>query len=638
MCSNKTKLAGHLVAIALIVGVATSLHAQSADDAFATAYRHYSSSQWSEAAESLVKFSSDHASHPRANEALFYAAEALVQSEKLGDASKMLEQLTAKEIDPELRRQADFRLAEIAYLDGDDAGARQRLIAFRQGYPGDSLNAMVLMYLGEIDLAAEQTDSAIQLFTESLEQFPRATCREQVQLGLACAWLRQKQVRPAVDILTRLAKSSDETVVRSAKELLDIAAENETVVGGTPLPPAEVALTRARQLQQARQFDAAIAAFTAIYRQYPDSPQAPLAKLGAARIHLELKQFREAEGLLASIDENASNVTNFDAVLYERAWALAMMEVLTRSDELFEKLHTEYADSPYWADATYRLAERAARRGETKSASNYVTKVLESKCEDSIREHALYLKGQLAATDQQWEVVAQAMEDLLANNSASQLAPAARYWQAEATFRRKDFEKSAELFEKLAVETDGRPEPWLAMVQLRRAQILAHHEEWQQSLDLLTELRKRFPTFAQKHEADYLEGRCLAALALLDEARQAYMRVLASASGNDTETAAMAAWMIGESYFHQKKYVEAIDAYQRCAREHKFPAWQSASLLQAGKCLQLQGKNEEASEHYRRVVNEFADTTFAVEARERLAATGTQTVETAGNSTPTIRE
>ena len=638
MLLKKLFSARTLVVHALLALVTATAWADPADDAFASAYKQYTAGEWATAAQSLVQFSGDFQSHPRANEALFYAAEALVQDNKLAEATVMLEDLVSKEIDPELRRQSDFRLAEISYLDGNDADARKRLIAFRQAYPNDSLNAMVLMYLGEIDLASEQIDSAISLFSESLENYPKSTCRQQVQLGLACAWLRQKQVKPAVDVLEQLVKSSDATVVRSAKDLLEIAAENENVAGGTALPPAEAALARARQLQQARQLDAAIAQFTAIYRQYPNSPQAPLAKLGAARVHLEQKQYREAESLLASIDENGANVTNLDAVLYERGWALAMMEVLTKSDELFQRLHKEFPHSIYWADATYRLAERSARRGDSKAAMTLVGEVLDSKCDDSLRVHALYLKGQLAATDQEWAVVSKTMDELLASDANSQLAPAARYWKAEATFRQKDFESAAEQFEILAAQTSGRAETWLAMVELRRAQILAHKEEWQQSLDMLTNLRKRFPAFAQKHEADYLEGRCLAALALLDDARAAYMRVLASASGQDTETAAMAAWMIGESYFHQKRYPEAIEAYEQCARGHKFPTWQSASLLQAGKCLQLQNKKSEAAEYYRRVVNEFAETTYAAEARERLATTDMPAAETAEGKAVSSRE
>ena len=46
----------------------------------------------------------------------------------------------------------------------------------------------------------------------------------------------------------------------------------------------------------------------------------------------------------------------------------------------------------------------------------------------------------------------------------------------------------------------------------------------------------------------------------------------------------MAQWMIGESFFHQEKYAEALAEYLRVDDRYPFPRWQAAALLQAGKC------------------------------------------------------
>ena len=120
------------------------------------------------------------------------------------------------------------------------------------------------------------------------------------------------------------------------------------------------------------------------------------------------------------------------------------------------------------------------------------------------------------------------------------------------------------------------------------------------------------------YEVDYLLGRCLASQASFQSAREAYGQVIGSPVGGKSETAAMAQWMIGESYLHQQRYEEAIRAYLRVEILYDFPHWQAAGLLQAGKCYEIQGSRSEAVRLYARLLNEYPDSTYAVEASKLL--------------------
>jgi TolA-binding protein len=156
------------------------------------------------------------------------------------------------------------------------------------------------------------------------------------------------------------------------------------------------------------------------------------------------------------------------------------------------------------------------------------------------------------------------------------------------------------------------------MIPLRRAQVLAHQKQWAAAYALATPIAEKYPGFTQQYEVDYLIGRCLSNQAKFRDAREAYQRVVDSPFGAKTETAAMAEWMIGESYFHQKDYDNAIRAYDRVELLYDFPQWQAAALLQAGKCLELQSKWSDAGERYAQVVQDYPDTTFKEEAARRL--------------------
>lgn len=127
---------------------------------------------------------------------------------------------------------------------------------------------------------------------------------------------------------------------------------------------------------------------------------------------------------------------------------------------------------------------------------------------------------------------------------------------------------------------------------------------------------QRWDLAAEEFEA--FLGRCLSMQARFSEAREAFHRVVRSTTGGRTETAAMAQWMIGESFFHQKEYREAVRAYHRVVSLHGYPQWQAAALLQAGKCHEQSGEWQEAVKLYTQLLRDYSDTTHAADASQRM--------------------
>ena len=127
-------------------------------------------------------------------------------------------------------------------------------------------------------------------------------------------------------------------------------------------------------------------------------------------------------------------------------------------------------------------------------------------------------------------------------------------------------------------------------------------------------------------------GRALAAQADFDGARKRYLKVVRSATGGKTETAAMAQWMIGESYFHQENYDAALREYLRVEILYAYPRWQAAALLQAGKCQELLGRRKEAAELYARLIKAYPNTEFT----EEEEAAASHALES-GNSSGAVR-
>jgi TolA-binding protein len=265
------------------------------------------------------------------------------------------------------------------------------------------------------------------------------------------------------------------------------------------------------------------------------------------------------------------------------------------------------------------LAEQAAARREYSQAESLLEEITQPSAPAEVAPRGLYLKGRIAVAQEQWDRVDAPLAQLIERFPDSQWVRSADFMRAEASYRRGNFEQAAERLADLAAATKDKPEAWSAVAELRRAQALAQLKRWEEALEVAREIAVRFPNFDQQHEVDYLIGRGLAAQADFAAARESYAKVIANPRAATIETAAMAQWMIGETFFHQEKYVEALGEYLRVEEHYPFPRWQSAALLQAGKCHESLGQWQSAVAVYQRLLKTYPASEFSGEAGERLA-------------------
>ena len=396
-----------------------------------------------------------------------------------------------------------------------------------------------------------------------------------------------------------------------------------------PQLAAEAAFARGRLLEGMQRFDGALAMYDLVVERYTSSPQHPKALLAAARLRARLSLAEEAAELYRRLLDEYPSATNLDVVLYELSWPLRELGQTEESNGLLRRIHREHTHSQFWPDATYRLAAVSFDAGDYQQAGELIERIIAALANNSgganptrqeslVLAYAFRLKWQIAALDGRWDEVGRTAARLLEDCPQSELCPAAEYWVAESMYRCGDYLAAAKRLDKLMERADDLDRSWAAMAILRRAQVYVHQKQWSRALSLAAKITKRFPDFQQQHEADYLIGRCRASRAEFEEARQAYLRVVRSPRGAKTETAAMAQWMIGETYFHQKDYISALKAYQRVETLYDFPKWQAAALLQAAKCRKQMGNQEEAAQLCRRLVKKFPDSPFAEEAARRL--------------------
>jgi cellulose synthase operon protein C len=407
-----------------------------------------------------------------------------------------------------------------------------------------------------------------------------------------------------------------------AGQLEESAATFERLLTRFPNDPlaAESALARAQVLEKLNQPEPALAAYRLVIDTYSTSPELPSALLGAARLHDALQQDEQAAACYARLLAEFPDLPERDTALYQGAWVLRQLNKPDEADALFDQLRTQFPKSKFYGDATYRLAERAHQSQNDEQASALLTELLAAEPAADVAQHALYLQGQIAIGRQQWDALAAAMKQLIEKHPDTPLRLRAEYWIADALYKQGQFDQAAAAFSDLAPKLVGRTEKWTPMASLRLAQSLVQQGKWIEARRIAEQLRSANPDFEQMYEVDYVLGRCLAKQAEMQEAREAFSRVINSEAGRGTETAAMAQWMTGETHYHQKDYETALREFLKVEILYDYPVWQSAALLEAGKCHEQLGEWKQAAELYARVVKEFPNSAVSEESEKRLKA------------------
>ena len=395
----------------------------------------------------------------------------------------------------------------------------------------------------------------------------------------------------------------------------------------TPKKTAAQLLDRAAGLQRAGRLELALVAYNELLEHSLSGPLREQLLRRIARLYYRLAQYEPARALFQKQLQEFPEGKHAAEALAMLAWTQLALGEADYAGKSFLELHEKFPQSAQAPDAAYWLAVAAADDEDSVTALEYANWLIQELSPDEQRSserlsqlwhRGLCLKCQLAAQMGQW----QAIQDLITENRSKLEEGADRtkvlFWLAESEFRTKQFDNARQQFAELQPLTIGIGESWVAMVPLRRAQLAARRQQWTEVLKQLDKLEEKFPDFALRYEVDYLRGRAQAGRGEMTAARRSYRRVLENQAARQTETAARAQWMIGETFFHQHDYPRAEAAYSKVMQYEEESDWQARAALQAGKCWELQAGWEEAREVYRSAIERWRTSESTPQLQARL--------------------
>lgn len=390
---------------------------------------------------------------------------------------------------------------------------------------------------------------------------------------------------------------------------------------------SEALMMRAQLYEQQQNWAAAGQDYAALVQRLGTDPRAAHAMLNAARMAERQQDYPAALNYLKQLKTQFPGHPREDGAAYLEAWIYMDQGQPTQAEPLFQQIHQRYPNSRYWNDSTYRLAEMAFQRGNYGVSAQLLNEVLAGTEDPEVWPHAIFLKGQVFAAQRDWPAARQQFNLLLTRYPNHALQDLSTYWLGESYFQQRNFPAAQQQFNSLSGAVSNGTENWKGMVLLRQAQLADAAGQWDQVSQLLTQLKTRFPQLNRADEIDYLTARLLAAENRQADARQQLQTLFNRTQTSNPETAAMAQWMVGETYFNEKQYQQAISAYsvviQRFAA---YPYWVAAAYFKTAVSYEALGRFADAERIYYTLLGEpaYQQTEFAAQAGKRLMSMPSQ--------------
>ncbi|MEI8018564.1 MAG: tetratricopeptide repeat protein, partial [Schlesneria sp.] len=399
---------------------------------------------------------------------------------------------------------------------------------------------------------------------------------------------------------------------------------------------------KAESLKRADQPDQAIALFQRIFDTFPAGKpaasgaelQQPLefafkAGLQVARILNKADKIVEADAAYEELLRRFPQPADLDKRLDEWAIFNYRHEKFERSDAIWRRLVTETPNSPLVNSAKLSLAESDLFANKFEEARLAFEVLAESeKSNDEIKEQALFQLVVLAVERQRWPDVRTIGNKLITKFPMSAHRFYVAYSQAESLLAsskptEQDLVAAREKLQFLQSESADEKvsgTEWFERIWVLLAEVSFREKKYADVALIVEDLKQRRPESRFIYLAEEVLGRSYKQQAppKFDEARAAFERVLSDPAAHRTETAAKAQFMIGDTWFFQEKWDSATIAYQKVYSNYKFPEWQAAALLSAGKCDEAQEHWKLAAETYKLLIKEFPATSAFDEAKKRL--------------------
>lgn len=440
-------------------------------------------------------------------------------------------------------------------------------------FPNSAVLDQAHFRLGEYSYATGDYAGAIAAYDAVLAKWADSAFAPYAMYGKGWSALKTKQFPAGVESFTAL---------------IDKHGEHKLV--------PEAYFARGMCRRQAGDHENAITDVEAYLKSNPGQPQKSDALYERGLAEVALKKFDQATASFEALLAENKEYTGAAGVLYELGWAYKQRNQGDSAVTTFTKLATEHGDSRWAGEANLHVAEDHYAKSKYEEAVKFYAAAKEKSEAGEVAERAMHKLGwtyyRLKKLD---EALAEFDAQLKAYADGS-LAPDGLFMKAETLFKLDRHEEAFTAF-SAANAKPSADEQKQVLTLLHGSQSAGQVKQWQPSLELLNQIVDKFPKTPYLAEAYYERGWAKQNLDQKEEALKDYGQAAQKSRGH---VGARARFMIGEVYFEQKKFAQAIGSFKRVMYGYgdknsaePVKEWQAMSAYEAGRCAEVQLNGEQ---------------------------------------------
>lgn len=575
-------------------------------------------------AEFLARFASD----AKADQARLRLAAAYYRLEKFDDAAAAFEQVAPKAKDNPQFRPALLALGDIAFQRGEWKTAEKWLGEYLIGDAAVERSDDALMKLAYARQKQGRADEASRDYEQLIAKFPKSPHRVQALFERGQILVEAKKLQEAETVFkSALAEGAESkfaapilnqiAFLASQRGAAEEAATfyEQAAAKSVDSNDAGVALLRQGQSLLAA---GKLAEAEATFRKVKTAE-------GSARLAIVLSRQDRPDDAIKQIAEleSSGKLASLPAVLreavgYEKAWSLRSLKKMAEAAQAYREMIAEKDSGPLRAGAMLELAELEAGEKNYQSAATILRQLqgeLSSRPDaGDLAEQCLYRLGVCEFELQQFVRAAELFEQFTKDFSRSKLLASSLYYSGEANFRAGKIDRAAKLLTTV-VDEHGKEEI-TAPAMLRLGECHATLQKWALAEEVFQRYLEHFPDAQQWYQAQFGVGWSRENQKRYDDAIAAYEKVIARHQG---PTAARAQFQIGQCLFAQKKFEPAVRELLKVDILYAYAEWSAAALYEAGRCFTQLNDPVQARQQFSTVVEKFKDTKWAEMAGKQLA-------------------
>jgi TolA-binding protein len=359
---------GWLLAASLFLPVLARAAEDSPDD-YRLAVGFYNKEQWKLASESFQTFLKKNPRHQKAESARFFLALSLIQLDEFREAREILKAFVQDFPKGREVAAAGYWIGHCSFHLEDYPATARELTDFVRNFPENRLREWALPYLGDAELRLKKPDAAIGHFQDALQAFPEGALADDARFGLARGYEALGQTEDAI------------------KAYLDLAGRHKSPRA------AEAQLNLGALYFDAGRFADAASAYEVLEKQFPGTPQAPIAELNRGFALYQLGQLPQA---IAQFDK-AGQTEKYagDAALWKGLCLKAQSE-LPRAIAVLEGAYEKYRDRPIAERILFQWADCEQRRGGFDKARELFLDVVHRWPKGTLADESLHAATQAA--------------------------------------------------------------------------------------------------------------------------------------------------------------------------------------------------------------------------------------------------